>query len=277
MALRQPRTPSLANHKVRIGLYGAEGTGKTHFGLTCPDPLVVNCEDSADAFADRGISYRVIDTANAADAQDAFFAVLGRQQGFECGTVLLDSATAFIRMCQQEPGGKKEQYKNSAVYARSTQLLSRIYNGHRPCHVVVTAHEKVEFENQQAVGATWDCDPRFGYPFDLLVRMGKKGNKRVSLIEKSRFRLLPEGAVIEKFSWANVAAALVDATSNATEQPKARVIDRLRALHEQVGSPNGSFRTYLLAAGAATTVAGIEKQAREIAAHLNSLKTTEAA
>jgi hypothetical protein len=273
MALHQPRRPSLANHKVRIGIYGAEGTGKTHFGLTFPEPLVVNCEDSADAFADRGIRYGVVDTTCAADAQDAFFAILNRTPGFECGTVLFDSATAFIRMCQQEPGGRKEQYKNSTVYARSTQLLSRIYNGQRPCHVVVTAHEKVEFENQQAVGATWDCDPRFGYPFDVIVRMGKNGNKRVALIEKSRFRMLPEGALIENFSWTHVQAALVDAAEHADAQPKASVLDRLVALHESVGKPNGSLREYVIANGLEAKASVIEKNAQAIATALKALKT----
>lgn len=226
-----PREPSLENAKIRIALVGETGSGKSHFILQMPKPLVIDCETSADMFANRGFKpYRVIEATEAGDVGEAVAAILDGRSGFECGTMGLDSITAFMRMCQIENGAIKEQYKNATVYRRMTTLMSRLYNGGRPCHVVVTAHEKTLFGKDQAVlGKTWDADPRFGFPFDLIVRMTKTMDGKIgpAIILKSRLKALPAGMQIPNFSPAHVAQAMreggIEKTATTTDVPTSNV------------------------------------------------------
>ena len=66
-----PRKPSLSEYRLKIGIYGAEGTGKTHFALSAPDPLVIDysaskaaltnfCKSLSKEFGPKGIRVNTV-------------------------------------------------------------------------------------------------------------------------------------------------------------------------------------------------------------------------
>lgn|GEM_PF-5311870 len=269
----KPRPLSIDQSALRFGLYGPTEGGKTHFLMGLPGVSVIDAESSADAFATRFPAARACPITSPQDVAETFDAFLQGRAGFECESLALDSITAYRRMLQNAPGRRKTgDYADADVNTAITRLLSKIYQ-RTPFIICVTAHEKRAFSDFEKTqpnhnGMIPDSDPRFSYVFDIVARVVKQGDQRGAIVVKSRFgEIIPTQRFIPNFSYAYVVDALKRArpqavaaveqspanTPSAEDERRLR-FDRLKAIHAQVGSPEGTLSAWLSKNGYPTKV-----------------------
>lgn len=268
----QPRPLSIDLSVLRFGLYGPTGGGKTQFLMGLPGVSVIDAESSADAYATRFPNARACPITSPQDVPETFDAFLQGRPGFSCESLGLDSITVYRRMLQNAPGRRKTgDYADADVNTAIARMLSKIYQ-RTPFIICVTAHEKRAFSDFEKMqpnhnGMIPDSDPRFSYVFDIVARLVKEGNQHGAYVVKSRFgQIIPTQRFIPNFSYAYVVDALKRAqpTVTAAAQPAANVpstederrsrLDRLKAIHAQVGHPDGTLSAWLLKHGYPTKV-----------------------
>jgi AAA domain-containing protein len=258
MARLAPRPASFADYRPKIGLFGASNAGKTHFLLTAPSPLIVDAESRVDAFANRGVGFKVIDprvgpsgemvddVAMVANFIDTVEAIFNREPGYECGSLGIDSITAIINAMKRgmkRPGNETEW---DQLTWRINTVMERIY-GKAYFPVIMTAWEKNEWRSsgreRSVVGLQPNADKNFMHGFDVVAHMtvDAQSGVRSATIIKSTLQGLDRGQVIQNFTYQHIAALWGTAAPGDPSLSTKSLVE----LHSEVGAPGGSFGAWL--------------------------------
>ena len=139
----------------RLLVYGASGTGKTHFIGTCPHPYVFDFDNGIETLAGMGIPFTTDLYEPLVDSTwDRFNAKLRQfEEGKVAGvrTVAIDSLTALCDMLEarvlklnnRDVLHKTEQDWGHEI-ALIEQIMYRMNTVSKHYHVVVTAHEQLK-------------------------------------------------------------------------------------------------------------------------------------
>jgi len=261
------------NIKLKIGIYGPSNFGKSHAAYTFPDPLVGNIEGGADALGARpefrdvrkfDLNPRQTPEENMRDVVDTMHAVYAGDPNVACGTLVIDSVTGLRNLLKNALKGKPTNVGEWAAFNWDCQRAIDAIYGAAPCHVVAIAQEKKEFATPQGGRSPLptgrlvpDADSRFTYAFDLLLRVydggdERSGKRRMFLVEKSRLAAIPEGTVIEDFSFPkDVLPALKSGFSSTPEQiPANLTAPALKESWQKAGSPGGNIKAWIASQGA---------------------------
>lgn len=272
MPVIMPKKLDTENIKLKIGIYGPSNFGKSHAAYTFPDALVANVEGGADALGARpefrdvrkfDLNPQQTPEQNMRDVVDTMKAVYAGNADVACGTLVIDSITGLRNLLKSALKGKPENVGEWAKFNWDCQRAIDAIYGAAPCHVVAIAQEKKEFATPPGGRGPVptgklvpDADSRFTYAFDLLLRVydggdDRSGKRRMFIVEKSRLAAIPEGTVIEDFSFAkDVLPALKSGFSTTPDQiPANLTAPALKALWSKAGSPGGEVKAWITSQG----------------------------
>lgn len=250
-----------ASRKLRICLFGRDSSGKTHFGLSSPGPVLVADEEGrvasmSDTFGpipaiQMDPKHPWTDVLEAARAVAA--GTLNDAKGKPFGSFLVDSWTVIEKSFEAASGldlssGNLLARREAQAALRKRlelELLNPMLTGVTKAHMIFTAHEANVWnpDAKGVIGKRPDATRNFAHYFDLVFHMERDGQRRTATVVKSNYQhILPIGTKIENLSWAHDAFAKI-LESDIVPVP----ISELVALHAQAGSPEGSFGKWLVA------------------------------
>jgi hypothetical protein len=289
--------------KAKVLVIGDAGSGKTHFSLTFPSPIVLDTEGGTDLFADRFPDFVANHSRSYRDIMDTIksFAT----SGMPGKTLVLDSITSIYNVLLATY--PDDQFLKAPK--RDFRKLIDFLYGRLPCHVVMTAWEKVEYAKPGEmiedgnggtkrvkagelipIGYKMECDQKALYAFDFVFRLwtDKKSKKRYATVMKSRSGAFTEGQIIENPSW-EMLKDLVDKAPfvpRQTEDEAAEAdmaAERAQSLGDAAPVPNAPNTAPAAAvqkdpqptpAQAAAPVPGSNGHLNQLMARLNNLTPT---
>jgi hypothetical protein len=247
-----------APRKLRIGVFGKESTGKTHFALSGPGPVIcLDAEGRNTAFKDTHNFSLVLE-----DPVKSFVPLLQAARGGElgCGTLVIDSWTAIEKAFRTQLGihvNLSDSAKSGKAFKLADQrrqieddLLAPALVGPTACHIVAIAHEANMWGAGDGEFKTTGFKPEatrsFGHYFDLVFHLSydRQNGRRVATVHKSNYPSFAIGRVIPDFSW----DTLKDLTSGDLA-PLDVTVDELVGLHERAGKPDATLGRWLVANG----------------------------
>jgi hypothetical protein len=216
MSALEFKKPIAGVSKAKVLVIGDAGSGKTHFSLTFPKPVVLDTEGGTDLFGDRFPDFVANHSRSYRDIYDTIktFAT-GKMPG---ETLVLDSITSIYNVLLSTYPDDQFLKKPKQDFRK---LIDFLY-GRLPCHVVMTAWEKTEYAKPGElvddgsggtkrvkagelipVGYKMEADQKALYAFDFVFRlwMDKKTKKRYATVIKSRSSAFKQDQVIENPSW----------------------------------------------------------------------------
>jgi hypothetical protein len=205
---------------VKAMIFGAEGIGKTHLGLSAPGKIaVVDAEGGTSFFAGRpGISeFDVLPAKSYLEIKSAI-EFLGRSPG-EYETFMIDPVTVVYEVLQEAARQRRAQKRNVAVedadlewmdWGRIRALYKQLMNAITglPMHVMLIAREKDDVIRRggetEKVGVKADAATGSGYYVDMKIRLATDSGSRIAIVEKDRLGIHGLNARIPDPTWANV-------------------------------------------------------------------------
>ena len=213
MAITFTKKPA-GTAKAKVLIMGDYGVGKTHYGLTFPEPLVIDTENALGLFRNRfdfaDAHTRSYDEINQLMEQ----AIANRVPG---KTLIVDSITSVYKALQ-EAHPVDPFMKNTTK--KFNKLIDKLY-GKVPMHVVMTAWEKAEYAAEGSkipgrdkvvqegerivVGYKVDANQKALFAFDFVFRLVVDSitNRRYAVVLKSRSDKWKKGDEIENPSFAD--------------------------------------------------------------------------
>lgn len=206
MALRG-KTPTTQDKRLKMLLYGDWGVGKTTAAIQFPKPYLIDTEKGAEndqyvaLLKKQGAA--VFQTTDPDDLITELRALVSERHDYK--TVIIDPLSTIyndlIDKGMQEKGEEFGRYKIPAD-RKIKHILNLLLRG--DFNVVITSHAKGKWVQAKDAkgkdtavqqGLTFDCYPRLGYLFDLVLEVAKRGNDRVGVVVKSRLVGFPEGDI----------------------------------------------------------------------------------
>jgi len=205
---------------LKLGIYGDFSTGKTHFALTCPEPIfIIDTEMGASPLyhSFEGKDIKVLDVAEE-DGVNSWEKVISAVDFIltqeEVGTIIIDSASDIWDWCQEY--SKVKVFHLTPIDRLKQQwdwgTINKLYNGliwklvKKNCNLVITAREAEVYAGAgQPTNITkpkWQKNT--GYQLDFVLHNDKKidklgNNSFISVVEKAR----PVGKMVGK-SYSNL-------------------------------------------------------------------------
>ena len=198
----------------KVLVLGDSGVGKTHFGLTFPEPLAIDSENALAFFEDRfkfkSARTRSYDEINQLMDQ----AINGRISG---KTLVVDSITGVYKALQE---AHPDDAFMKITSKKFNKLIDKLY-GKVPMHVVMTAWEKAEYaakgtkipgtneivgkDDRIVLGYKADVNQKAIYAFDFVFRLmfDTRTKRRYAIVIKSRSNKWQIGEEIENPSFAD--------------------------------------------------------------------------
>src|SRR5688500_15986343 len=114
-------------------------------------------------------------------------------------TLVIDPITPIyndlLEKCEAQVGADFGRH-----YGAANKTMKRLANliMNLDMNVIITAHAEAEYgANLQKLGYTFDGWKQLDYWFDLVVELGKKGQKRMADVRETRMEPLPDEDVFE--------------------------------------------------------------------------------
>lgn len=198
--------------KIKVLIMGDSGVGKTHFGLTFPNPLVVDTENALPMFRNR-FTFKEATTRSYSEINELMDQAIAKRVPGD--TLIIDSLTS-IYTALQDAHPNDPYMKTTTKKFRS--LIDKLY-GKVPMHVVMTAWEKPEYapvgsiiegtnekvgkDDRVITGYKMDGNSKAIYAFDFVLRLQYDAKKRMryATVVKSRSDKWKPGDVIQDPSW----------------------------------------------------------------------------
>lgn len=170
--------------KVKLMLFGAEKTGKTTAALTFPNPAVIDTERGTEMYHGReGVPDFARMTCKTLEEYNAAITYMKTEGHKQYETLIIDPITIIYDLVREEQIAKVEKRGKDfggTDYGKVNLAMRTIYMDllELPCHVVVTAHEAIDYEGTpngglKKIGIKIDADKSAGYPFDFIINMNK--------------------------------------------------------------------------------------------------------
>ena len=236
------RKAASINKKLKVLVYGASGTGKTHLALTFPQVAVIDTEGGTELFSDR-FNFDVLRTKDFDEVLKAIESIAAS----DYQTVVVDPITVLWQVLMEsgqiaaERRAVKQRHSPDeatltprdwgTIKRKVNALYTRLVN--MPTHVVVCG--RIKDVNQKKgnevvkVGERVDAEKSTEYLFDIVIKLVMENGKRFGIIEKDRSGKL-QGKRIENPSFADFAAVLAVVTSGketAIAQDEAQVAEKM--------------------------------------------------
>lgn len=201
--MQSPFTPATPG-KVKVLLYGAAKTGKTRAGLSFPRLAVVDTEAGSSIYASRpGIAPFSITQARSLDEVINALTFMHEDGGRSFDTVMLDSVTPlYDKMIELALRASTKQEVSYRDRSKIGIRMSRLFDAFTalPVHLVVTAHEVVEYRvsggELSANGIKPKVHADIDYAFDFVIRMNPDHSGVVEL-----GRGIKRGTVLKTVDW----------------------------------------------------------------------------
>ncbi len=191
---------------LKIGIYGDFATGKTHFALTCPEPIfIIDTENGSAPLANsfKGKDIKVLDVCEA-DGNKSYEKVKDAVnyicQQDNVGTVIIDSVSDLWEFAQENAkisvfkigitDRLKQQWDWSVINKMYLSLIHKLIN--KNCNLVLTARETEVYagagQPTNIVKPKWQKTTGFWVDFVLYAdkKITKEGVNFITTIEKSR-------------------------------------------------------------------------------------------
>lgn len=243
------------NRKLRIGVFGKESVGKTHFGLSGENPILFDIEGRGDSMTGRFGEFPVVEYNSNNMSKDLLEAADALKSGNagDFATFVIDSWTMlekdFKRRLGLDTMANSSRVKNLGDQRDQIEreILNPLLSGKTKCHIVVIAHEANEWTDQKVVGAKPDATRNWKHYFDIVLHMTKdpvrgegQDPKRTATVVKSNYQdVLPIGMRIENFEWKDLESIL-----NNSVQIIPINNEELKKLFIAAGSPEGSIKKW---------------------------------
>lgn len=130
------------NHKIKAVVYGASGSGKTHFGGTAPKPIFASSENGLLSIKDKRPDF--VDIRSLQDLTDLYMYLKNQKHDYE--TVVIDSITEINEIIKAEIEKRTGRPIQKADWAEVGKRIRRILRNFRdlPMHVLFLAQETIE-------------------------------------------------------------------------------------------------------------------------------------
>lgn len=194
--------------KPKILIFGKSGVGKTWTSLDFPRCYYIDTEDGAnlshytDKLEKSGGVYM-----GQADGSLDFKTVLDQikalaTEGHEFKTLIIDSISKLFNVVvanEADRLGDKDAFGASkkpaiALMRQLVNWISRL-----DMNVILIAHEKDLWGNNEKIGVTFDCWDKLEYELHLALNIQKRGDSRVAVVRKSRLTGFQDASF---FPWA---------------------------------------------------------------------------
>lgn len=185
-------TLPVASKRLKFGLFGGTGVGKTMAALNMPAPYVFDCEDGTSHYADivRENNGAVLCTVDTDEVCDELRKLIRYSHPYKTVvidplTILWDEALMVGERLVGTSYNKHYGYASNRIKEVMT-LLTRV-----DMNVVVTAHEKDDYADDKKVGVKMDAWKRTPYLFDLIINLSMLGGRRIGRVTKTRLDAFP--------------------------------------------------------------------------------------
>lgn len=240
-ALKRFQPARKVQKKVKVLVYGEQGTGKTLFCLSWPGVAVIDTEGSSDLYGGR-YDFLVQRTKSLTDIADTIEDVKA-DGGRTIQTLAIDPITVIWQTLQdagQTAAEARAQRYGRGVYdVALTQrdwgvIKRRLYSAmidlvNLPVNVVLTAHIRDIMETRQdsrgqevqfKVGERPDAEKKTVYWVDVVVKLAVEDGQHVGIIEKDRSGTWKIGQRIPNISYRDFIPMLqAHAEGERVEQP----------------------------------------------------------
>lgn len=236
--------------KIKCMIWGDSGSGKSRFGLTSPEPLVIDTEDSTTLYA-KEFRFHVarIDstndtTKNAIQLTNTIITEIEKGEYptvktlvVDCFTDLLDeiegvSARSYEKMIGKSVG-ELNQLQKTKWYAYRRDNYRKIIDRLKalPLNLVLVCRSKDVWGTSggktQPIGKTYDAHELTEWLMDVVIKIEKDEKENTKgIVTKSRLGYLPRVIDINK-GYINIVEALekTNTKTSATAKENKRVID----------------------------------------------------
>jgi len=174
--------------KTKILVWGASGVGKTHFGLSAPNPLVIDTERGCEAFFNRyEFDLLALPTVDQID-----LAVRKLEEGdHNYKTLAIDSLTGVCELyAEKYSRGDKATFNDwGMIKPKLDKLMKRLVA--LPLNLIFTARSQNIFNKEyKIVGQRPHIFKGLAYWFDIVGRLDRKGSGAPMMtLNKTRFAL----------------------------------------------------------------------------------------
>lgn len=193
--------------KPKILIFGKAGVGKTWMSLEFPGVYYIDTEGGASREqyitklkASGGVYMGPEQGSQNFDTVIDELKILATEE-HSYKTVVIDSISKLTNseiFKEADRLGSKDAFGASKkpATAFTRKLISWI--DRIDMNVILIAHEKAAWENQQQAGYTFDAWDKIEYELDLAIQVQKAAGKRIGLVRKSRLEGFPDGS---NFPW----------------------------------------------------------------------------
>lgn len=203
--------PKKEDKKFKILVWGNSGSGKTTFGLSMPNPVVVDMEGSTELYGDK--NFKVLHTTSLREVKNALVWLQTQQHEFK--TIVIDPVTifweelqrswteVFLKRCQGKQNkteffelGPSEWRKIKDSYSAFLLQLANL-----DMNVVAIAREKTRYRDgafMVADGVSPDCEKRTEYFFPVEFRLYVEKGEFLAETRKDKSCHLKAGEIIRQ-------------------------------------------------------------------------------
>ena len=205
--LRAVQPETVEPRKPKVLIYGPPGVGKTWTALDFPGVYYFDHEGGADLDHYRQ-KLRASGGMYFGPDQGAldFETVIQEVQtlattAHDRKTMVFDSATKLFNTAiveEQERLGAKDAF--GASKRGPVRQMSRLVSwvNRADMNAIFICHQKDKWQNNEAIGHTFDCWEKLEYELHLVMRIERAGDSRYARVGKTRLLGFPEN---ERFSW----------------------------------------------------------------------------
>lgn len=209
MSKLRAKTPEPVKKRLKFGMYGVAGVGKTRCAMEMPRPYIIDTEAGTEPYAEE-IAARgsvVLHTCDMNEVIQEVRTLASERHDFK--TLVIDSFTPLFEAEADAAADKVgDAFNKHLEYAgRSAKRLFRLL-AMLDMNVVVTCHSKAKWK--QVVGASGKKEPvqdgttfdgwkKFDYLFDLIIEIQKQGRDTFfGVVTKTRYKEFP---YLDRFEW----------------------------------------------------------------------------
>lgn len=149
MSTLKIQTFAPSSHKIKAVIYGASGSGKTHFAATAPRPIFASAEGGLLSTANMGKQIDFVEIKTVEDLRKLLTFLKDEKHEYE--TVVIDSISEINEIIKEGIERKRGRAMQLQDWGELSKAIKGILRGFRdlPMHTIFIAQESVEKDDQK--------------------------------------------------------------------------------------------------------------------------------